>query len=84
MTNTIEILALIGLSIVCVIIIIIVSVVCIKRERDSKFKSNDPTMFYPNDSLYGAGWQKGVTPEQMKAITTAYTQSLAVYNAGAE
>lgn len=80
----VELIALIIVCIVCFAIVIGVGVGCVKKERNSNFKSSDKTMFYPNDAMYGKDWQKKLTPEQMKTFTAAYTASLAEYNKGAE
>lgn len=80
----VELIALIILCIVCFAIVIGVGVYCVKKERNSNFKSKDKTMFYPNDAMYGKDWQKKLKPEQMKKITAAYTASVAEYNKGAE
>lgn len=84
MASTVEIIALIIFALIGFGIVIAVGVVYVRRERTSNFKSTDPTMFYPNDALYGKDWQKNLTPEQQKTFTSAYIASLGQYNTGAE
>ena len=84
MSDTIELLALIVESLVGFAIVVAVAVVFVRRERKSDFKSSDPSMFYPNDTMFGKGWESKVSVEDQKKYTAAYLDSLAEYNKGAE